>query len=434
MPADHNRNTGLIWAIRGVLLAAGIASFWGGLHSFSGDNANSRLATLYSLVHLDTWYLDTEGDDGESNPFEPLTIDKVNVGGRVLSSKPPVLPLMMTGVYWAVHTVSGKSLAEPDDRDFIVGLLILVFTTFPFVVSLYFMQRILDLLGVSSLHQLICLFAQAFCSGLWVYASTLNNHVPATACIVVALYGVMLVQRDDGGSLIRFAWIGLMGGLAIVTDFPAGALVFAMGLLLIPYITPKNGLALVLGGAIPLGVHSSILFALTGSILPVQLHPEWYLHESSYWRNPVGMDALNSSWWSYLFHFTFGRHGWFMTYPIMFIGLLGLIGTIAKGRNEYQRATWVALFGLVLIVVYYALKTNNYGGEAFGTRWLLITIPIFILGVAAVLSKCKKGWHYAAVSLLLFGSFLSAMHGHHAPWAADREWPVQILGTSLDSE
>jgi len=60
------------------------------------DLALSRLATIYSLTEHGTFYLDSPGAK-DDNPFASHTIDKVMAKGRLLSSKPPVLPLMMTG-------------------------------------------------------------------------------------------------------------------------------------------------------------------------------------------------------------------------------------------------------------------------------------------------------------------------------------------------
>ncbi|HOQ90273.1 MAG TPA: hypothetical protein PLX03_09060, partial [Candidatus Hydrogenedentes bacterium] len=72
--------------IAGTLLRPGI---------YIGDSINSRLATVYALAHYGSWNLESPDPD-HPNPFEARAVDKVVVQGRLISSKPPLLPLLMT--------------------------------------------------------------------------------------------------------------------------------------------------------------------------------------------------------------------------------------------------------------------------------------------------------------------------------------------------
>ena len=54
-----------------------------------GETANSRLATVYALVHDGTWYIDRP-TEASPNPFEVLTVDKVQAAnGRILPASLP---------------------------------------------------------------------------------------------------------------------------------------------------------------------------------------------------------------------------------------------------------------------------------------------------------------------------------------------------------
>ena len=105
-----------------TIAAAFCISCIGAFYSSQGDLASSRFATVYGLTHYGTWYIDQP-----DNPFTPDTIDKVVVrgdaangitrGGRMISSKPPVMPIVMAAVYLAAHAIAGWDLTSPADVD-----------------------------------------------------------------------------------------------------------------------------------------------------------------------------------------------------------------------------------------------------------------------------------------------------------------------------
>ena len=117
------------WAI---ILLATVCSFWGALNPFSGDTANSRMATVYALVHYGSWEI---GNPDHPNPLEGGTIDKVRVEGKLYSSKPPVMPLLMAAQYWALHRIVGYDLRQESDRKPVLRILIATCVSLPFLLS-----------------------------------------------------------------------------------------------------------------------------------------------------------------------------------------------------------------------------------------------------------------------------------------------------------
>ena len=86
---------------------------------FAGDTVTSRLATVYALAHDGTWYIDRPLDLPE-NPFIAHTVDKVvTKEGRLLSSKPPVLPLLMTGEYMVMRALIGILITKNNYAQFL---------------------------------------------------------------------------------------------------------------------------------------------------------------------------------------------------------------------------------------------------------------------------------------------------------------------------
>src|SRR5690606_13368756 len=126
----------------------------------------------------------------------------------------------------------------------------------------------------------------------------------------------------------------------------------------------------------PLLIHFSIMYEVTGSVLPVQTRKDVYLHESAAWRNPGGLDGLNEPKGTYAFHLLFGRFGTFLLFPVLLVGLAG--PALALWKSDAPARGWIlaGFAAFVALTLYYIQSTNNYGGAAYGFRWHLGSMPI----------------------------------------------------------
>ena len=112
---------------------------------------------------------------------------------------------------------------------------------------------------------------------------------------------------------------------------------------------------------------------------------------------PESYDALNEPKWLYLFHMTFGHHGWFAMTPILLFALFG-VGRLWRSERRIE-AILIAFVG-VFVFSYYWLRTNNYGGGCGGLRWNVVLLPLWLLAVGAwldkaIVSRCARGWFVA---------------------------------------
>ena len=404
-----------------------------------GELAISRLATVYSLTHYGSFYIDAPEGQRE-NPFA-TTIDKVMVrgrrvgngvaDGRMLSSKPPLFPLIMTAEYIVLNRILGWDLDTPEDVPRIVRTMTVTLVGAAYVLTLIFFLKTLELLGIASGWRPVLLAALAFGTQLWGFSTVLNNHVPAACCLVVAAY---LAQGLTMGKLApapwRFAVFGLACGLVPVLDMPSGAYTF-LAMLAVLWKFPKRTLAWAVPmAAIPVAVHAGVMLAVTGSPLPVQLHKETYLYETSYWRHPMGIDGLSEPPGTYLFHMTFGRCGMFSLYPILIAGLAGMVRALFKRRTPRRGAVLLGAAAFAAVTYYYAFHTNNYGGEAYGFRWYIASMPVMLLIGAPLLASLKKPWQQVFVAILLAVSLYSGWECAHTGWQSSQEWTCRILGPS----
>lgn len=395
-----------------------------------GDTANSRLATVVALTKFGTWYIDRpQGEDPIS--FEQRTIDKVMVDGRMLSSKPPMLPLFMTGEYLVLNRVFGLSLDDADDTNEIIRYISMTLIGGSYLLVLIFFMKTARLFVDDPLSRFIGLFALAFCTQLWGYGTNINNHVPGAAMIAVAVYyGLGLASGKLDPAPWRFFLFGLSAGLVPTVDMPGSIFPFFVGLYLLKQLPSKTLRWAALGAAIPLGVHLAIMLSISGNPLPVQMRRELYLSESSYWRNPRGIDALNEPKLVYFFHMTFGRCGIFSLYPITFLGIVAAMKAMVNQSMNARKLILGGLAGMAVLTTYYVLRTNNYGGEAFGFRWYIVAMPILMLMALPWLATTRQRWKWLVVGLLVGVSFYSAWQCSVSPWGANREWTCRFLGTS----
>jgi hypothetical protein len=412
-----------------LMLVAGTLSLRG---IVLGDSANSRLATAYALVHYGTWYITDK--PAQPNPFEPGTVDKVERDGERLSTKPPVLPLLMTAEYWVLHKALGWSLNVRDPERVpqaraIVRVMVVTLMLLPMAAGLVAFSACLGLLGAGPWGRAFLVTAFALGSEIPGFVGHINNHTPAAAALAIAAWcalGPLLGKAPANPA--RFAGFGFAGGMVFTLDLPETIYIAALGLVLL-WRFPKQ--AILWGGtglALPLLVHFGALLISTGSILPVQLHPGWYLYESAYWRNPGGVDALYEPKGTYLFHMTFGRYGTFALFPVLALGLGGALwALLGKGGTPARRIALGGLACFAILTAYYVLKTNNYGGTAYGFRWHLASAPVLLAASLPLLQQLRhKAWSIALLALLAVSMF-SAWECYQDPWAKDIEWTARYL-------
>ena len=267
------------------------------------------------------------------------------------------------------------------------------------------------------------------------FSPHINNHVPAIACLCVVLYAS--IGLLNGHLQRRPLWLsvyGFAGALVFTLDMPATVYVALAGA---PLLFRYRLEAVLWGGAgmaLPLLGHFSAMLISSGSLLAIQMRPELYFYEASYWRNPGGIDALNEPKGWYLFHMTFGRYGTFLLFPVLLFGLASAARECWK-PTRLRAYVLTGLAGFVLLTTYYVLKTNNYGGAAYGFRWHMASAPVLLL-MAVPLFQSLGLRRLAPLFLAAFAvSTFSAYECWKSPWETDHEWTARhVYGPAVITE
>jgi hypothetical protein len=421
---------------------AALMALWEASDGVKGDHAVSRLATVYGLSHYGTWYIDDPTGD-QPNPFESETIDKVMVrgeisegvirDGRLISSKPPILPLIMTGEFAVLNALCGWDLDDDRDLPKIVFVMTLTLVGGTYILTLVFFAKTLTVLQIRPAIRLYLLIALAFGTQFWGFSGKLSNHVPAAGLLVVALYFALGLA---GGMLQpapwRFAVFGLAGALTVTIDLPMAVFVGIAGLFLLVRF-PVKTIAWVSAGAFaPLAIHIIAMIVVTGSPLPVQVRKETYLFEESYWRHPMGIDALHEPKAVYLFHMLLGRAGIFALYPVLLAGVAGVVQAARTRSAPWRSAILAGGLAFALLTYYYVSRTNNYGGESYGFRWFIGAMPILLMMGAPLLNRLKRPWQWAFLTIMLAVSLYSGWECAQVDWESGREWTTRIFGRPYD--
>jgi hypothetical protein len=393
-----------------------------------GDTLTSRLASVYALVHNGTWCIDRPVSQ-PPNPFEGMTVDKVQTAdGRLISSKPPVLPLMMAFEYWAMNRLFGWELTNQEELRPILRVMIASLIKSAYVIGVFFFVLLLRLFVVNPLRAACILLMLAFASPILGYSFQINNHTPSAAAVCGVLYfGLGLYTRKLKPEPWRFILFGLCSAFVFVTDIPITIFPASISVLLFLRF-PKACLTWVLLGAAPLlFLHFMLMTLITGNPLPVQTQESMYNFRNSYWRNPTGVDGLNESRLLYLFHSYFGRFGTFLLFPVLLLGIAGGIRGLCDKTCPLRMPILFLTSAFLVLTLYYTMETNNYGGAAYGFRWHIGVVPVLLAMAIPQIIAVNKRYQWALVSLLFLVSAYSAWECFRAPWGASHEWTCRLI-------
>ncbi len=440
-PADRTHaSRGTTWLIITALLwfflRVGLVTSREGDLPFQSANDRSRWCTIRALVDHGTYQIDDVIRQPHWN-----TIDKVAHAGpdgqmHYYSSKPTLLSTLLAFPYWAIKQVTGWTLADHPMR---VGRLIVAIVNGGFLLLLWLSLRgILLEHGPSAWGVLYTMSVATWGTYLTCFAITLNNHLPAAAACMVAIWAVLRVERSPHP--IRYwSLAGAASAFAFCCELPALSLLaaaFAYSLWRSPKqaavsFLPVAGLVLAASLATNWWAHDSLL--------PPYAHRteggdwssgNWYVYPGSYWlpENRKGVDQGEPSRARYAWHVVLGHHGIFPLNPVWLLALLGI-----WRAGDVKALRWViwlgALLTLVCLIFYILgrpLTDRNYGGVAVAFRWLLWLEPFWLLAILAASVRLSQSRHgRLAQGLLLTTAVASTSYAWFRPWK--QPWIFELM-------
>jgi len=388
---------------------------------FLSANDRSRWCTIRALVDEGTYTIDN---------IHVLpnwdTIDKVKHDGHYYSSKPPLMPTLLAGLYWIIQCLTGWTLAERPHS--VVRLMLFLTQILPLGIAYYALAQFIERYGRTDFGRLFT-FAGLTCGTfLNTFAITLNNHVFGTICVIFAIAAALPIWADGHRQPWRFAAAGFWAAFAAANELPALAFLGLLGLALL-WLAPRETLSFGLPAALVVAVaFFGTNYLAHERLAPAYAQKEWYefeyVHkgkiEKSYFSNPQGIDRGEPSRAVYALHVLVGHHGIFSLTPLW---LLVPVGWFLAFRSDDRTLRALSIFTIILsvtVIAFYlsrGLHERNYGGMTSGFRWAFWLIPLWTLCLLPAADACRTRTWTQALALGLLGlSVLSISYPIWNPW------------------
>ncbi len=362
------------------------------------------------------------------------TIDMVKHNGHLYSSKPPLLPTIQAGIYWLVIKTTGMTCVT---HPFECVRTVVFLSHIPCLLILFIMTILtVEQLTTDNFTRIFTLMTICFGTYLSTFAITLQNHLPGTAAVSIALYAIVRIVLNPSECRWPIYFLaGLFSSFAVACELPA--LAFFAALMLVCFIVDwrKSLIGFVPGLTILLIGFFAANYAAHSTLIPPyaqrQEDNNWYLYtyergdgvvRQSYWHNRVGIDRGEPSRAIYAYNVLFGHHGIFFLTPLWAFSFAGAVTWLLQWRQKPQKALlgfFILSMSLVVIGFYIMrpLDDRNYGGITCVFRWALWLIPLWIAGLIPILEKAaQQKWLMAILYAALFWSVLAANTALVNPW------------------
>jgi hypothetical protein len=386
------------------------------------------------------------------------SVDKVLHPAKLefYSSKPPLLSVIMAGLYWLLQQVTGWKLATHPFA--VVRTLLLLVNLLPFVIYLLLLSRLVERCGRSDWGKVFVMAGACFATFVTTFAVTFNNHSIGTYSAVFALYAAVKIldgrltalaggSRLNGGRWYWFVLAGFFASFTACCELPAAAFALAVFVILLRWAPGRTLALFVPAAAIPLAASLITNYLALGQLRPAysEFGGPWYEYEGSHWRKPEENEIKGGIDWAgtketraeYAFHVLFGHHGLFSLTPIWLLAIVGALQfspgdlrlwILQKTAGDSSRAdvrarqirillAVLTLYLSIVVVGFYLSNSDNYGGWTSSLRWLIWLSPFWLLSMLSVADwLAERRWGRAAAYLLLGLSVMSVSYPAWNPW------------------
>ena len=342
--------------------------------AFVGQDANansvSHLALVRALASGTAIVDETMYETGNI-----VTHDVVERRGHVYSNKAPGLAFVTLPTYVAVDAVGTRTTGDPTFLLWALGLAGVVVPAFvAMLIVRGFAERLNPGSGTAtavtlSLGTLLLPFGTLFFS-----------HV-LSACLCIAAFALLWLERDRGPRRALVLAAGFLAGFAVTTEYPNGLVAIVLGVYALGR-SERLQRALTYSGGFLLGLVPLLLYNTWAFGNPAQLSygtrkplDEYVVTEAPPFR-PFGL-GLPGFGRSVEILFTYWGLLW--AAPVLALGGFGVFLLYRRGHRA-EAAVVGAL--AALFVVYNSAFWGPIGGGLAGTRYLIPILPFLALPLA----------------------------------------------------
>ena len=418
------------------------------------------MATIQALVEQNTFII----DHTEFN----RTGDKVFINGHYYSDKPPLLSVAAAGAYAILHnvfqlTLDPKICVPDEDRGAcrVFNGKLFRFTAFYWLTLIFiggssallitlFWKALLDA-GASGLLATSFAVVLGLASPIAPYSIVFAGHVLAAMCLFAGFYLLCQPSRSNGplpqaaenspfaqNDKRRLFFAGLLISFSVNIDLTLAVFIITFGLWVL--ITKRTGIIpFIIGALVPFAISAAINYWAAGTIVPLYFDPKAYDFFGTVLNTTVG--GTNGFYSidfgvQYTYNLLVGSRGLFAFTPVLLFGLIGWWLAIRDRALRLRGLTFAVIAGCFAFTLYLIFRTDNFGGEAWGTRWFVPLVPLLMNYVFVAFNRQpvpglypQRGesvaagkWHIAdrilhiAFWILVILSFATALYGLHDAW------------------
>ncbi|MDR0521041.1 MAG: hypothetical protein LBH00_04205 [Planctomycetaceae bacterium] len=421
-------------------------------------NDRSRWDTIRALVEPEMRVVRTvkNADGTERNEYVWYAIDKVQnepgwdtidmvrhplpdqpETGYLFSSKPPLLPTVLSVPYAVMFYVSGGklSLANEQFLFLIVRTMLILCNLLPLVFCWFLLARLIDRFGTTDWGRIFSVAFICFGTFLSTFVVTLNNHLPAVVCVTITFYCAVRIVYDGETRRRYFIFAGLFGAFAVACELPALMFCVFTGLWLFGVQRFRTVCGFLPAALVIAAAFFAANYAAHQTLRPPYSQQDWYMFEyerggkilNSHWKTPQGADVGEESRVAYIFHSAIGHHGIFSLTPVWILSFTGL-GIWLRRREHFFAAGMILLTSMTVFVFYMLMEqpNRNYGGNTAALRWMFWLAPLWSVPLVTAADWCSRGVvRRSSAMILLMISVMSAAYPVWNPWS--NPWAVNLL-------
>ncbi len=359
-------------------------------------NESSRFGTVQALAEQNTF---------ELNHTAFRSVDRIIVGNKIYSDKPLMLMVVHGMMFKVIAAITGISF---DSHYFLsvyltnlfgIGLLNIVL----FILFFRRLDRDVEAPFYSKLFLSVSLVISTM---LLSYGVTMNNHTPAALILFILFLQFMDYSAKD--TVLRAFMIGITAGVLLNVEIPVGGILGISSFLTVLLLSKEQKAAKTaiysLGGLLPIFAMCLVNYIAIGRFLPQ------YLGAGGSYQPSLSNISVEYFW-----NILFWNRGFFSYMPAMLfiIPVLLINRKILKNRLEL-----IVLLTIAAIILFYGLFTAEYGGWAYGFRYLIPVIPVLWFFIAREYAPKIHSWQYAVLSVLIFWGIITSYVGSYNPWCS----------------
>jgi len=379
-------------------------------------NDSSRMATIQSLVDRGSLAIG-------STDF--TTEDRVYLNGTFYSDKPVTPQLFGALVYAPLSALGVKLHPGWNLAYYLITLLTVKLLWFLALVAFF---KALGFTNLNSARRLWLTVAMGLGTLTLSWSATFSNHSWAASFVTIGFY--FFIKARHAGRRARGLFLsGLALGLAGSSDVPTLILPVVFGCYQLFDARLRRGLlSYITALAVAVAPWLVVNYAISGSLVPVQLVQQNFLWPGSPWTpDMLSGGQINSPDFvaTYLPGLLVGDRGFFFYSPFAWIAIPLMVAEFIR-RRQFSIEALAATTATVVIIGYYALYSNNYGGASYSIRWFVPLLPLWMFFLYPLLEG-RVRWRWVVFFALLAVSVPIAVIGAWDPWPLRRYGDVPLL-------